>query len=268
MEDQTVGEGTPRQVMACGSWGHMLIVAESLLMMLPASHRFLEGGGVSQALMVSCWLGCQFIPGTSGVRKLISEEFLFFPQNWAAFCCFVGVQETLFLVHLLLGWATRHSAAVLFFQTWSQNQFGFSFHCSFLIVSCTTYRVHSHSQSGGGKISGGEKMGGKTPFYLNWNSYPVFLFAKYSSLNQATGNLDIRSYIQVSLLFLVYLCFVMKADSMNLKQSLIQDWGPKLYPLPKGHTCPIGCFGMAFKLRMAFHFLGLKKKCKYSICGQ
>lgn len=84
MEDQTVGEGTPRQVMACGFWGHMLIVAESLLMMLPASLRFLEGGGISQAVMASCWLGCQFIPCTSGVRKLISEEFLFFPQNWAA----------------------------------------------------------------------------------------------------------------------------------------------------------------------------------------
>lgn len=97
MEDQIVGEGSRRQVMTCGFWGHLLLVAESLLMMLPASLRFLEGGGIFQALMVSCWLGCQFIPRISGVRKLISEGFLFFPQNWAAFCCSVGVQEALFL---------------------------------------------------------------------------------------------------------------------------------------------------------------------------
>ena len=192
MEDQTVGEGTPRQVMACGFWGHMLIVAESLLMMLPASLRFLEGGGISPAVMASCWVGCQFIPCTSGVRKLISEEFLFFPQNWAA--SVVLLESRKHCSWFTFYWVGRQdTAAMLFFQTWSQNQFGFSFHCSFLIVSCTVYRVHSHSQSGGGKISGGEKMGGKIPFYLDWNSYPVFLFAKYSSLNQATGNLDISS---------------------------------------------------------------------------
>lgn len=39
----------------------------------------------------------------------------FLSPELGCFCCFVGVQETLFLVHLLLGWATRHSAAMLFF---------------------------------------------------------------------------------------------------------------------------------------------------------
>lgn len=136
MEDQIVGEGSRRQVMTRGFWGHMLLVAESLLMMLPANLRFLEGGGISQALKVSCWLGCQFIPCISGVRRLISEGFLFFPQNWAAFCCFVGVQKALFLFTLC--WVGRQNTLLLScsFRPGVKTSLASPYHLSLFFSDC------------------------------------------------------------------------------------------------------------------------------------
>lgn len=136
MEDQIVGEGSRRQVMTRGFWGHMLLVAESLLMMLPANLRFLEGGGISQALKVSCWLGCQFIPCISGVRRLISEGFLFFPQKWAAFCCFVGVQKALFLFTLC--WVGRQNTLPLCcsFRPGVKTSLASPYHLSLFFSDC------------------------------------------------------------------------------------------------------------------------------------